>query len=379
MQTAHYTTNHRFITADARNFGHLPEESVDLVVTSPPYPMIRMWDEVFARLSPDAGEALRQEDAFSAFILMHEELDKVWRECYRVCRDGSFVCINIGDATRSVGNNFQLFTNHSRVIASCIETGFDTLPLILWRKQTNAPNKFMGSGMLPAGAYVTLEHEYILIFRKGGKRQFATAAEKKKRMESALFWEERNTWFSDVWDFKGARQHLDSDTLRKRSAAFPLELARRLIRMYSLYGDTVLDPFAGTGTTVIASALCGRNSIGIDIDSGFGPLVEEQFDRLPTDADTLQTDRINAHLAFTKKRAAENKACSHTNIPHGFPVMTKQETELLLRNVSAVTGNDDHTFQVAYTPEGTISEPAPGGQGAAARRKQRSPQLSLDL
>ena len=329
MQHDQFTTTHRFITADARDLGQFPDGSVDLVVTSPPYPMIGMWDEVFTRLCPDIGTALERNDAFSAFILMHEELDKVWRECYRVCRDGAFVCINIGDATRSFDDSFQLFTNHTRIIASCIETGFDTLPVVLWRKQTNAPNKFMGSGMLPAGAYVTLEHEYILIFRKGGKRAFTTAAEKKRRTESAFFWEERNTWFSDVWDFKGIRQRLDGDAQRKRSGAFPLELARRLICMYSLYGDTVLDPFAGTGTTVTAAALCGRNSIGIDIDGGFVPLVKDQFSRLAEESDRLQTERINAHLAFTEQRTADGKACGYMNIPHDFPVMTKQVMNMI--------------------------------------------------
>ena len=356
MNTDHFTTTHRFIPADSRSIAMLPDESVDLVVTSPPYPMIQMWDDIFTQLCPDVGEALRQEDTFSAFILMHEELDKVWRECYRVCRDGAFVCINIGDATRTIGGSFQLYTNHTRIIASCIETGFDALPVLLWRKQTNAPNKFMGSGMLPAGAYVTLEHEYILIFRKGGKRLFSSADEKLKRMRSAYFWEERNTWFSDVWDFKGTRQHLGGDTLRKRSGAFPLELARRLIYMYSLYGDCVLDPFVGTGTSMIAAAMCGRNSIGIDLEEEFLPGIRDQLGTVPTEAQQFQSDRLSMHLEFAAKRAKENKPCGYTNSPHGFPVITKQETELLLRTPTSVRPAGDHTFEVSYENEGTTGK-----------------------
>jgi site-specific DNA-methyltransferase (cytosine-N4-specific) len=100
-----------------------------------------------------------------------------------------------------------------------------SLPLILWRKQTNSPTKFMGSGMLPPCGYVTLEHEFILIFRKGNRRGFEKVSDKNTRTQSALFWEERNRWFSDVWDFKGTRQLLEHRTSRERSAAYPFELA----------------------------------------------------------------------------------------------------------------------------------------------------------
>ena len=104
--------------------------------------------------------------------------------------------------------------------------------------------------MYPGGAYVTLEHEYILILRKNGKRKFTTQPEKQNRRESAYFWEERNIWFSDIWDLKGIRQDIQQKDIRTRSAAFPFELAYRLINMYSVFGDTILDPFLGTGTTI---------------------------------------------------------------------------------------------------------------------------------
>ncbi|MFW6335242.1 MAG: DNA methyltransferase, partial [Desulfosalsimonas sp.] len=109
------------------------------------------------------------------------------------------MCVNIGDAVRKLGDSFSLYPNHSEIIRAFLSRGLTPLPAIIWRKQTNAPNKFMGSGMLPAGAYVTLEHEYVLIFRKGAKRQFATPAQKLNRKKSAIFWEERNQWYSDVW------------------------------------------------------------------------------------------------------------------------------------------------------------------------------------
>jgi DNA modification methylase len=197
-------TTHKIIFGNAADMHEIQNKSVDLVVTSPPYPMIAMWDEIFSKQNPAIGDALKKEDGKTAFELMHQELDKVWNEVYRVLKAGGFACINIGDATRTIGGEFKLYPNHARILSRCLELGFSPLPEILWRKQINAPNKFMGSGMWPAGAYVTLEHEFILILRKGGKRQFNTLEEKLCRRESSYFYEERNTWFSDVWqDLQG--------------------------------------------------------------------------------------------------------------------------------------------------------------------------------
>ncbi|MFM6984984.1 MAG: DNA methyltransferase [Chitinophagaceae bacterium] len=132
------------------------------------------------------------------FELMHQELDKVWKECFRVLTEGGFLCINIGDATRTINGNFKLYNNHSRIAQYCNSIGFNEMPCILWRKETNALNKFMGSGMLPCGAYVTLEHEYILIFRKGSKRDYRKEVDKNARKNSAFFWEERNAFEARV-------------------------------------------------------------------------------------------------------------------------------------------------------------------------------------
>ena len=230
-----FQTHHQVVCADAREMNAVADESVALVVTSPPYPMIAMWDEMFAGLSAAVRYALAQGDGPAAFAAMHQVLDPVWAECWRVLRPGGFACINIGDATRTVDDHFRLYSNHSRILTAMEALGFSTLPDVLWRKPTNAPNKFMGSGMLPAGAYVTYEHEYILIFRKGNKRTFTRKADKERRRRSAFFWEERNRWFSDVWmDLRGTGQALADPESRTRSAAFPLELAHRLVQMFSL-------------------------------------------------------------------------------------------------------------------------------------------------
>jgi len=172
-------TSYRVVFSDAAKMAEIPSESVHLVVTSPPYPLIAMWDGLFSDRDPAIKAALAKGDGGRAFELMHRMLDVVWNEVHRVLRPGGFACINVGDAARTLGGGFALYPNHARILGRLSSLGFSVLPEILWRKQTNAPNKFMGSGMLPAGAYVTLEHEYILVVRKGAGRKVKTPAEKK--------------------------------------------------------------------------------------------------------------------------------------------------------------------------------------------------------
>ncbi|MBN1308994.1 MAG: site-specific DNA-methyltransferase [Chitinispirillaceae bacterium] len=372
-------TTHRIVIADARDLHSLADDSIDLVVTSPPYPMIKMWDGLFARLSPAIGRTMEAEDGNRAFELMHGELDKVWRELHRVLRRGSFACINIGDAVRTINGIFRLYSNHSRIIRCCSDIGFDCLPVVLWRKQTNAPNKFMGSGMLPAGAYVTLEHEYILIFRKGAKKDFASKQEKLSRMQSAFFWEERNSWFSDIWDFKGTRQRLDRDVLRDRSAAFPLELAWRLINMYSLYGDTVLDPFIGTGTTALAAIACGRSSIGLDIDEAFIGYIAGQMGAFVPEANRLVAERIGRHAEFATSRTKGKAPLRYANSPHGFPVMTGQETQLQLKRITGIRQNDGGGFSASYENAGMLETKAQIERLRAEADPSDAQQTALEL
>ena len=154
------------------------------MVTSPPYPMIQMWDKLFAEAVPKIAELWHQLEADGGeetvrqiYDAMHDYLAKVWAETYRVLVDGGIACINIGDATRRVNGKFQLFPNHSRITELCEKIGFTTLPYILWKKPTNKPSykgkgAFLGSGFLPPNAYVTLDCEFILLFRKGNLRKF---------------------------------------------------------------------------------------------------------------------------------------------------------------------------------------------------------------
>jgi DNA modification methylase len=341
-------TFHQLVFGDSRDLSEIPAESVDLVVTSPPYPMIQMWDDLFGRLNPEVAATLRGQDGSAAFELMHAELEKVWGHLWRVLKAGGWVCVNIGDATRRIGKNFQLYSNHSRITLCLLRLGFHSLPAVLWRKQTNAPTKFLGSGMLPAGAYVTLEHEYILIFRKGEKRPFVTPPQIANRRGSALFWEERNLWFSDLWDFKGARQSLDRSALRARSAAFPFELAYRLVNMYSVRNDRVLDPFLGTGTTMFAAMAAGRDSIGVELEPGFAEVIEGQLARLPQLANERIAERLDSHRAFLAEYEARRDKPRHRNHNYGFPVVTSQETDLVLDRIRDITRESDGRYRVSY-------------------------------
>ena len=347
-------TIHKIAFGNANNMKEIEDRSIDLMITSPPYPMIEMWDEIFSKQNSVIGEALREENGNKAFELMNKELDKVWKEVFRVLIDGGFACINIGNATRKIGDEFKLYSNHSRILEYCINLGFSSLPEILWRKQTNAPNKFMGSGMLPAGAYVTLEHEHILVLRKGNKRIFKTPEEKLRRQKSAFFWEERNLWFSDVWeDLKGTKQNNIDKKIRERSGAYPFELAYRLINMLSLKEDTVLDPFLGTGTTTMAAMATGRNSIGFEIDANFTDHLSSRFKGIVDFATQLIESRINAHLEFTRQRIKTKGALGYTSKVYGFPVMTNQETEIEFAELKKIAKKES-SFEVEYKEKPTF-------------------------
>ncbi|MGV7223077.1 MAG: DNA-methyltransferase [Nitrospinales bacterium] len=343
-------TTHKIFFKHSKQMNELADGSIDLIVTSPPYPMIEMWDKVFTNQNRKIGKALAEENGPAAFELMHQELDKVWGELFRVLKLGGIACINIGDATRTINGHFALYTNHSRIHNTMQRLGFSALPVILWRKQTNAPNKFMGSGMMPPGAYVTLEHEYVLILRKGNKKEYKTEAEKKLRRESAFFWEERNVWFSDVWmDLKGTSQNLLDKNARNRSAAYPFELPYRLITMFSVKTDNVLDPFFGIGTTMHAAMAAGRNSIGYEIDQNLSKHIMPKPYGIVGYSNKRIKERLGNHLEFVKKRYQKKGKFKHTNVHYHFPVMTKQETDLIINELVSVKQADNYAFEVAYS------------------------------
>jgi len=371
-------TRHRIHFSDSRHMRPVTDASVQLVVTSPPYPMIAMWDEVFGDMDERIGSLLNAADGPGAFERMHRQLDAVWHELWRILTPGGIACINVGDATRKVGDDFCLYPNHARILTQLMNIGFTPLPAILWRKPTNAPTKFMGSGMLPAGAYVTLEHEYVLIVRKGARRAFETAAEKRLRKESALFWEERNNWYSDVWlDLRGAGQDLTSPGARRRSAAFPFEVPYRLISMFSVKGDLVADPFMGTGTTMKAAMVAGRNSVGFDSDPSLREAVLADIGSLPSRAEEMLGGRLQRHIAFIDECAANGRPLKHINTPYRFAVVTGQETELFLSPLTSIEPVAPDELEATYmpAPDRQSAPTKPSEPAEAVRRK--SGQLSI--
>jgi DNA modification methylase len=328
----------------------LASGSVDLVVTSPPYPMIGMWDAMFVDQNAEIGNALNKGDGPMAFELMHRELDVVWQEVWRILKQGGMACINVGDAVRTLDSRFMLYPNHSRILNQFLKLGFEALPAILWRKQTNAPNKFMGSGMLPPSAYVTLEHEYILILRKGLKREFKLDAEKHNRRESAFFWEERNAWFSDVWmDVKGTSQHLGNRTARLRSAAFPFDVPYRLINMFSVKGDVVVDPFLGIGTTMWAAMTAGRNCIGYEIEGDLRDEIDVIKHTILPLANEKIENRIRNHLGYLDANINSKGRFNYKNVYYNFPVKTRQETEIFLNPLMTIETIGKNFFEVTYS------------------------------
>jgi modification methylase len=234
---------------DARRLPGIDDRSVHLVLTSPPYPMIPQWDELFRRLGAETYDG------------MLSVLADAWKEARRVLVPGGILAVVIGDALRRSEGGFRLWPNHAETLTAATRLGFEPLPYVLWKKPTNRPNAFLGSGFLPPNAYVTLDCEFVLLFRNGRLRRFPP--HDAPRLASRFSRAERDRWFSQVWDdIRGAPQRGPG----RRTGAFPLGLAERLIRMFSVVGETVLDPFAGTGTTVWAAAGLGRRGIGIEWD-----------------------------------------------------------------------------------------------------------------
>lgn len=275
-------TSHKIILANSQQMSEIGDSTIHLMLTSPPYPMIKMWDNLFADMDPKIAELMYQieknclDDIIDGiYRKMHQNLSKIWKETFRVLIEGGIACINIGDATRSVNGKFRLFPNHSRIIEHMEKIGFTTLPYLLWKKPTTKPKykgkgAFLGSGFLPPNAYVTLDCEFILLFRKGKLRQFPP--HDSARYDSKITKKQRDEWFTQIWAITGSRQTISQ--LERRTAAYPEQIADRLIKMFSVKGDFVLDPFVGSGTTMKVALQNERNSIGYDRDEALLPLIK---------------------------------------------------------------------------------------------------------
>ena len=256
--------------ADSRGMAETASGSIHLVITSPPYWQIKDYG---------APGQIGHGQTLHAYL---RDLARVWSECFRVNGPGARLCVNIGDqfARASVYGRYRVIPLHAEIICQCAACGYDYLGSIVWRKKTTMNTTggavVMGSYPYPPNGIVEIDFEYILLFKKPGKSRKIPAALKR---QAAMTRDEWKSWFSGHWDIGGARK-------KGHEAPFPEEIPGRLIRMFSFPGDTVLDPFLGTGTTAKAAVELGRNAIGYEILPSFVNMAEQRLRQAGTPVET---------------------------------------------------------------------------------------------
>ncbi|MCK9220824.1 MAG: thermonuclease family protein [Bacteroidales bacterium] len=255
-------TLHKIINGDSRQMTELPDNSVHLAITSPPYWQLKDYG---------TDNQIGFHDSYENYI---NNLNLVWKECYRTLHNGCRLCINIGDqfARAVYYGRYKVIPIREEIIKFCENVGFDYMGAIIWQKVTTSNTTGggvqMGSYPYPRNGILKLDYEFILIFKKLGD---APKPSKDQKELSKMTAEEWNTYFAGHWNFAGARQN-------GHIAMFPEELPRRLIKMFSFVDETVLDPFAGSGTTSLAAKNLDRNSVGFEINPEFVPFIKEKLD-----------------------------------------------------------------------------------------------------
>jgi DNA modification methylase len=254
-------TMNKVIIGDSRQMKEVSNESVHLIITSPPYWQLKDYGN---------GNQIGFNDSYEEYI---NNINLVWNECHRVLHKGCRLCINIGDQfARSVYyGRYKIIPIRTEIIKFCESVGFDYMGAIIWQKVTTCHTTggatVMGSFPYPRNGIIKLDYEFILLFKKYGNPPKVSQEIKK---QSKLTKEEWNQYFAGHWNFPGERQD-------KHLAMFPEELPKRLIKMFSFVGDTILDPFLGSGTTSLAAKNLNRNSIGYEINEDFLPIIKEKF------------------------------------------------------------------------------------------------------
>ncbi len=265
--------SHQIFWGDARHMGDVANNSVHLVVTSPPYWQLKDYG---------APGQIGFDESYEEYLA---SLQAVWAECFRVLHSGCRLCVNIGDqfARAAHYGRYKVIPLHEAVIHSCEQIGFDYMGAIIWQKNTtmntSGGGSVMGSFPYPRNGVVKIDYEFILLFKKLGKAPKPTIEQKQG---AALTTAEWNEYFNGHWNFAGERQkdgHI---------AMFPLELPRRLIRMFSFPGETVLDPFLGSGTTMRAAMELGRHGIGYEINRDFESAIHQRLNLAETNLQSVQ-------------------------------------------------------------------------------------------
>jgi len=282
-------TNHKIIIGDSRCMQEVKDQSVHLVVTSPPYWQLKDYGH---------KNQIGYDHSYEEYI---NNLNLVWKESHRVLHDGCRLCINIGDqfARAVYYGRYKIIPIRTEIIKFCETIGFDYMGAIIWQKVTTCNTtggaSIMGSFPYPRNGIVKLDYEFILLFKKYGQAPKPTIEAKHK---SEMTTEEWNRYFTGHWNFAGEKQD-------KHLAMFPEELPKRLIKMFSFAGETVLDPFLGSGTTTLAAKNLNRNSVGYEINDSFLPAIKErtgynQQDALkPAKFEIIKQDKL--HGDFKKE------------------------------------------------------------------------------
>lgn len=260
-------THHTIIQGDSRKMLELQDNSVHLAITSPPYWQLKDYGTM---------NQIGFHQSYESYI---NNLNLVWKECYRVLHNGCRLCINIGDqfARAVYYGRYKVIPIREEIIKFCENVGFDYMGAVIWQKVTTSNTSGggvqMGSYPYPRNGILKIDYEFILIFKKLGDAPRPSAENKELSKMTAEEW---NTYFASHWNFGGTRQD-------NHIAMFPEELPKRLIKMFSFVGETILDPFAGSGTTNYAAKNLGRNSIGYEINPEFISVIRNKIGALQND------------------------------------------------------------------------------------------------
>ncbi len=301
-------TKHKIITGDSRVMKEISDKSVQLIITSPPYWQLKDYG---------TDNQIGYNDSYEQYI---NNLNLVWSESYRVLENGCKLCINIGDqyARTTIYGRYKVIPIRTEIIKFCEAIGFDYMGAVIWQKvgttNTTGGASIMGSFPHPRNGIFKLDYEFILIFKKQGKSKNIIPKEIKE--QSAMTKEEWNTYFTGHWNFSGARQN-------GHIAMFPPELPKRLIKMFSFVGDTVLDPFLGSGTTSMVAKKLQRNSVGYEINPEFIPLIKEKIGK------NSNTIYENSNFEFiTQSKITNNFEDEIKTLPYIFKDFVKLKKKI---------------------------------------------------
>jgi site-specific DNA-methyltransferase (adenine-specific) len=320
------------VIGDSRRIDEIKDESIHLIITSPPYWQLKDYGN---------GSQIGFNDSYEDYI---NNLNLVWKECYRVLHQGCRLCINIGDQfARSVYyGRYKIIPIREEIIKFCETIGFDYMGAIIWQKVTTCNTTggatVMGSFPYPRNGIIKLDYEFILILKKLGDPPKVSKEVKEK---SKLSLEEWNEYFYGHWNFPGEKQD-------KHLAMFPEELPKRLIKMFSFAGDTVLDPFLGSGTTCLAARNLNRNSIGYEINKDFLPVIKEKLNIVQHPEDF--------EIIIQKKKSVDF-AKEILTLPYIFkdPVKFDKKMDLKKLKFGSKIDHSDHRRETYYSVKKILS------------------------